>query len=352
MPRMSLTMQTKSDIVVARLIIIFVVVLPSLCPAAFAQRRLSAGEQMPEFSIVDLGGKPFEYKPGGKKILMVVFLSAKRATTAEAVGDIEEVVGDVAAKGKKLDIVVAVDDPNTSYFKSEPDGFSGSFHIVHDADFKLWGKFGIIATPTVIISGSDDKVLWAGAGHGYNFMPVLRANLYRALGIAQDSDPNKPGEAKAVENSTVAARIKRYVQMARMLGEKGRFESAVQQIQKAGELDPNSIDVALALTELHLKSGQSDRALRVVAQFISRKLSDKIKHILVSGREERKNGKLDAAEELLLEATTLDPNSSKALFELGKVYEAKDQADKAVATYRKALAIIFGDESGPGDSQN
>jgi Flp pilus assembly protein TadD len=117
-------------------------------------------------------------------------------------------------------------------------------------------------------------------------------------------------------------------------------------------LDPNSIDVALALTELHLKSGQSDRALRVVAQFISRKLSDKIKHILVSGREERKNGKLDAAEELLLEATTLDPNSSKALFELGKIYQEQEQMDKAMTVYRRALSLIFGDQSGPADSTN
>lgn len=346
MPRMSLTTQTRCETVIARLILILAIVLPWLCPAALAQRRLSAGEQMPEISVVDLDGKPFEYKLGGKRILMVVFLSGKRANAARAAADIEEVVGDVRAKGKKLDVVVAVDDPNASYFKSDPDGSSGSFHIVHDVDFKLWGKFGIIATPTVIIGGRDDKVLWAKAGHGHNFIPVLRAYLYQAFGIAHGSDPEKSGEAKAVENSTVAARIKRHVKMARMLGEKGRFDSAIRQMQKAGEMDPNSIDVALTLAELHLKSGQGSKALRVIARFIARKMSDKAKQLLISGRAKRETGELDAAEELLLEATTLNPKSSKALFELGKVYQTKEQTNKAMATYYKALALVF---AGPSD---
>jgi Tfp pilus assembly protein PilF len=50
---------------------------------------------------------------------------------------------------------------------------------------------------------------------------------------------------------------------------------------------------------------------------------------------------LDAAEKLLLEATTLDPRSSRGFFELGKVYQTRKEVEKAMLAYYKALALIF-----------
>ena len=77
-----------------------------------------------------------------------------------------------------------------------------------------------------------------------------------------------------------------------------------------------------------------------------------MKLLLTSGQAKRQAGQLDAAEKLLLEATGLDPNSSKALFELGKVYQKKEQTDKAMTVYRRALSLVFGDERAPADSTN
>lgn len=353
MPRMNPPTRTKSEVVAIRLILMLAVGLLLLCPAATsAQRRLTAGEKIPEFAVVDLVGKTFEHKLGDKRILMVAFLSAKRENTAKAATEIEEIVAEVAAKGKKLDIVVVVDDPNTSYFKSDPADFSaGSFHVILDTDFKLWGKFGVIAAPTVIIGGKNDEILWVKAGHSYNFKPLLRANLYRALGIPQNSQPDKSGEVKAVVNDTVAARAKRHVQMARRLAEKGRLDSAIRQMEEAGKMDPNSIDVALGLAELHLKSAQGGKALKAIAQFIARTLCDKSRRLLISARAKRQIGELDAAEKLLIEAASLSPKCSETLFELGKVYQAKSQTEKAMTAYRKALSLVFGDESCSVDSQ-
>lgn len=317
--------------------------LPSV---ACGQRRLGTGQEMPEFSADDLGGRAFEYKHGGKKVLMVAFLATKREHAAQAAADIERVIGELAGNAKKLDIVIIVDDPNVSLFRLKHSEPGSSFHVILDADFELWGKFGIIATPTVIISGTDDRVLWVKAGRGYNFVSTMHANLFRALGLARESDLKDAEEVKTAKNNTVKDLVRRHLQMARMLGEKGRFDSAAREIQKAGELDPNSIAVALALSEFHLKSGRGSKALRVIAQYISRKLSDKARQLLISGRAKLESGQLDAAEKLLLEATTLNPKSSKALFELGKVYQAKEQTNKAMATYYKALSLVF---SGPLD---
>ncbi len=62
---------------------------------------------------------------------------------------------------------------------------------------------------------------------------------------------------------------------------------------------------------------------------------------MVSGWAKRQMGELDAAEKLLLEATKIDPKSSRALFELGKVYQSRQEIDKAMKSYHKALTVIF-----------
>jgi Tfp pilus assembly protein PilF len=62
---------------------------------------------------------------------------------------------------------------------------------------------------------------------------------------------------------------------------------------------------------------------------------------MISGWAKRQTGDLETAEKLLREATKIDPKSARALFELGKVYQSKQQVDKAMNLYREALTILF-----------
>ncbi len=68
---------------------------------------------------------------------------------------------------------------------------------------------------------------------------------------------------------------------------------------------------------------------------------EKARVSLLLGWAKRQINQLIAAEKLLLEATTLDPKSSRGFFELGKVYQAGGQFEKAMVLYRKALAQFF-----------
>jgi Flp pilus assembly protein TadD len=61
---------------------------------------------------------------------------------------------------------------------------------------------------------------------------------------------------------------------------------------------------------------------------------------LLLGWAKRQMSQFDVAEKLLHKSTTPDPNSSR-FFELGKMYQARGQADKATVSYSKALAQLF-----------
>ncbi len=306
-------------------------------------RRIGIGNKISEFSASEASGKVFNYKHGVGKVLMVVFLSANQKNCAQAAADIKGIVRKLAGQAKRLNVVVAIDDPNSqTFFRSDPNEPVVGIHVVADTEYKLWGKFGIIATPTVIISDTNDTVLWVEAGHSYDFAPVIRARLNQALGIAQEIDPNDASRVKTVTNATVAARIQRHLQMAKILQAKGRIESAINEVRKAERLDPNSAEVALELGELFCRVGKNEAALKIVERMKATKRLNKARLLLISGWAKRQMGDLETAEKHLFEATKLDAKSARGFFELGQVYQAKGEKDKAIAAYYRALTLVFG----------
>lgn len=341
-------MKYKKAVIVISVVMIcwFLTVRTANC----AGRRISIGNKLPEFSAFDLSGKPLDYKHGNGKVLLAVFLSSKQENSTKAATDIKEIVSKMAAQAKHLSVVVAVNDPNNqTIFRSEPNEPEPNepgvvVHLVVDTEYKLWGKFGIIATPTVIISDTNDTVLWVKAGHGYDFAPVVRARLNQALGIAQEIDPNEASHVRTVTNATVAARVKRHLQMAKMLQEKRRIESAITQMKKARELDPNSVELALEIGNLLCSIGQGKSALEILEGVQTRGYIEKSKLLLITGWANRQLGNFEESEKLLLEAIRLNPKSGRAFFEFGQVHQAKGEVEKAMLTYYRALTLIFDKE--------
>jgi len=320
------------------------IMVQSLCCTTLQAGRhaFEAGDKMPEFSAKTLSEQVFTFKHNKGKALMVVFLSAKQKRSAQAAADIQKIVRQLQTDAARLVTLIAVGEPNGLDFQSKQKGPAKNIHILLDSEYKLWGKFGIIATPTVVIADTNDVVICVKAGYGYDFIPTVRAYVNQALGIAQETAPKDAGRVKTVSNDTTAARLKRHLQMAKMLEEKGRLESAIAEIQKARELDPNSPEAVLELGELFCRAGRSKAALEITESLSVTGRLDKARLLLISGWAKRQMGELDTAEKILIEATKLDPKSARALFELGKIYQARQQNDKAMESYYKALTLILG----------
>ena len=320
-----------------------IAVLSLFCTTLQAGRHaFEIDKKIPEFSATTVNGREFSFEHNKGKALMVVFVSAKQKRSVRAAADVEMIVRKLETDAERLVTVIAVDDPNGVDFQSKQKGPAKDIHILLDSEYKLWGKFGIIAIPTVVIADTNDKVICVKAGYGYDFVPTIRAYVNQALGIAQETAPKDAGRVKTVSNDTTAARIKRHLQMAKMLEQKGRLESAIAEIQKARDLDPNIPDAALELCELFCRAGRSKEALEITESLSVTGRLDKARLLLISGWAKRQMGELDTAEKLLIEAAKLDPESARALFELGKIYQARKQNDKAMESYYKALTLIFG----------
>lgn len=329
-----------------RLFIVFASVLQVMpfCVPVFSQLRVvKVADPMPEFSLPDTNGIQFSYKYGSGRVLAVTFLSVTQKRSKLAIEDVEEILKRFREKKvADFDFVGVINSKSKEEFQQWRKGKEKlSFPILLDPNHQLWGTLGIVAMPTVVIADKNDKISWIKSGYGYDFAPALKSYLGLALGIVAKDDVSKSSEVRTVSNTSDDARMKRHLRMGRMLKGKGRIKSAIMEMQKAEKLDPNSVNVALELGELYCRTGKTEDAfvLAEKAQVATR--LDKSLRLLIMGWAKRQAGELDVSEKFLLESTTINPKSSRGFFELGKIYHAKGQPEKAMDAYYKALTVVF-----------
>ncbi len=294
----------------------------------------------------------FTYKHNRERVLGLVFLSAEQKQSQRAVADIEKIVKELDKKDVLFDFVGVVSERlEKKSAETGREGLLGVFPILLDEEYKLWGMLGMIAKPTVLVVGKDDRILWIKAGYGYDFAPSLHVHLNHALGIAGKKTTEELTEVRTLTSDSTQAKVKRHLIIASRLEEKGRLESAIAEIHKARELDPNFIDATLAIGELFCRAGQSEKALDVIEKTQPTKRRVTARMLLISGWANRQLGNLELAEKFLLEAVALHPQSPRGFYELGKVYQAGGHTEKAMHAFREALAIIFAEPVGKKNSQ-
>ncbi len=221
-----------SSIAVVLLCVFFV------CPVFAQSRRLQVGHSIPEFSGRTVDGKMFKYAHGNKRVLLLSFLRAGQKNSESAAEDLLRIVGGLKCKPQEIDLVIVGNMAEVNGYFSSGKGAGAIFpRIIVDSDFKIWGTFGIIACPTTIIGDIENKVLSVKAGHSYDFAPVVQAYVKQALGIEQEIDPDKAGEVKILKNNTTDSRIARNLQMAKVLSDKGKYDSALIIVKKSLTID-------------------------------------------------------------------------------------------------------------------
>jgi tetratricopeptide (TPR) repeat protein len=310
-------------------------------------RRVHVGDTMPEFSLTDARGTAFRYEHKQARVLGVLILQAGQIHLERLVTDLEALLQQLRVEAPGFDCVGVMSGSGTSEFlRSRAADAGKALPIVADPNFAFWGKLGVIAAPTAVVVGTDHKVRWIKAGFGYDFVAGFHSQLNEALGLGGSAGADV--HVQTLANTSVRSRRDRHIQLARALAKKARWESAIGELEKARELDPNALDVALELGEILCRAGKNEAALKTAAQVKAESADDKAHVMLISAWAKRQMGDIGAAESLLTKAVELAPESPRILYELGKVYQAKGDTEKTLACYRRALAGVFGDAEAVG----
>jgi tetratricopeptide (TPR) repeat protein len=217
-------------------------------------------------------------------------------------------------------------------------------HILDDDQYNIWGKFGVIATPTVLISNPRGKLLCVRPGHTYDFARVVKSRLFQALEIPYDVSPDDAPTVRTVANSTMSAKAKRHLQMARLLSRKSKVSSAIEQAQMAYEIDPNSPEVVLELGGILCRAGKAQKAIKLVSSLSGQSERDKARINLIMGWSKRQLDQPKEAEKHLLEGIQQDPMLPRLFFELGRIYQKRNNSEEAMQAYFQALQLIYREE--------
>jgi tetratricopeptide (TPR) repeat protein len=309
-------------------------------------RRIPEGALIPEFYAVDTTDKPFACTRSSGNVMILAFLSSQQKRSHKAVEDIFGVLSSIPSdRLMSLQVAFVLQGvENREFIASIQKEAPSVVHILDDDRYNIWGKFGIIATPTVLISNPEGVVLCVKPGHNYDFAQVVKSRLFQALEIPYDVSPSDTPAVRTVANSTMSAKAKRHLQMARLLSSKSKVSSAIEQAQMAYKIDPNSPEVVLDLGELLCRAGQAQKAIQLVSSLSSQTDRDKARINLVMGWAKRQLGQMEEAEKHLLEGINQDPMLPRLFFELGRIYQKRNDSENAMQAYFQALQLIYQEE--------
>jgi hypothetical protein len=340
-----MTMKTTRNIVVA-VVIVFVFTSVIYGSESTRPRRILEGALTPEFNAVDTTGKPFACTRSSGKVLILAFLSSQQKRSQEAVEDIFGALSSIPSdRLTSLQVAFVMQNfDNKEFIASIQEEAPSVVQILGDDQYRIWGKFGIITTPTVLISDPQGKVLCVKPGHAYDFSPVVKSRLFQALEIPYDVSPDYISTVRTVANSTMSAKAKRHLQMAKLLSRKGRGGSAIKQAQMACEIDPNSTEVTVELGDLLCQAGKAHEAVKLAGSLSGRSNRDKARINLIMGWAKRQLDQLEEAEKLLLEGIKQDPTLPRLRFELGRIYQKRNDSERAMQAYFRALQLIYREE--------
>jgi lipopolysaccharide biosynthesis regulator YciM len=129
----------------------------------------------------------------------------------------------------------------------------------------------------------------------------------------------------------------------------GQVDLAIEELERAAQLNPDALELRLVLGNLHREKGQVGRAILEHQALLQRPRLHKIEHanvLLCLGLDYRRGGFVDRAVAAFQDVLKLDPNNEAALVNLEKLQEDQHQWQEAYVT-RRRLAQIAGPPDQP-----
>ncbi|MHC5005220.1 MAG: tetratricopeptide repeat protein [Planctomycetota bacterium] len=324
-------------------VLLLLLLAPGLARTAHAQlRNVQAGDLMEPFALPTLDGEPFRYDLPRERATVLTFVAAHQKRSERTVEDLVELAAWLERQRRSVDVVFVISGgEGQEYFRALWQRLELGAPLLVDAADDLWGALGVVVTPTTLMVDPKGTIRWIRAGHSYDFAPDARANVERMLEIGGPAADATAAPAVA----TPADRARRHLRIGQVYGLKGKLDEGIAELWKADALVPDWVPVRLELARLLCRAERPEEALAVAEAIRPTNPEEGARAMMISGWALRQLGELDRALALLSDAVELDPQSSRALFELGKVYEQRGECNRAAETFRRALALELDEAS-------
>ena len=314
-------------------------------------RNIKRGEPFPAYRLPGLDGTVLDSESLKGSVVVIVCLSAEQRRSELASMESQQVIRDLGAVPVQL-VQVTADVVQKPYFEKFRQDRGVDARLVFDADRALFGKLGLIVSPTTIIVSKEGKLDNVISLHSGEYKRVLDAYIRHALGMLSDKDLQARLAAHPAEDASPKSAASAHRALARSLREKGQLDTARTELKAGLELDPGNHEIMLDLAELDISTGDLDGADTMVQKVLEAQ-PDHRRAKQLKGISLFRRGKLDEAQVILQDALVLNPSPELAYYYLGRINEQKGQTAKALEDYREALKRFLHDtEPTPSTSKN
>jgi tetratricopeptide (TPR) repeat protein len=183
---------------------------------------------------------------------------------------------------------------------------------------------------TAVLWASDEESGISPLERAEYLLEVARA--FNALG-ADDQALEQLGKAVELAPNLGTA----FILMGDVYGEQGQQDLARQAYQHAAQIAPHNTHHLLRLAQFLQKEGQLDQALDWLMKAIAARPAASL--WLEVARVYEQRGQRGRQLDSLLQAVELEPESSKAHFELGVVYKQRKEYQRAIEEFDRATRL-------------
>ena len=230
-------------------------------PAA-AFKRTAMGEDLKEFRLETPAGEPVSLTESrGEKVTVVVFWATWNPRSTQLLGDLQPLYAEHGAGGLQI---VAINtengewDPATLDKVAETVAATGAaFPVVIDRDLSVYDQYGVIALPSAVLADGEGKIFALQQGYPTAARLELKEKVLVALGVME---PPAEELAEVPRERLVDPKVRRQVEMARLLLKKRRPSRAVKVVNQAIEQDPTYAEAYRVLAEVLDALEQPDEA--------------------------------------------------------------------------------------------
>ena len=312
---------------------------------ALATRNLKAGDPMPAFSLPRADGVAGEYDSSELKgqLAAIIFWRPKQKLSLEALRDVSALAGEL---GDAKVRIVAVDASRSSSEEARAAlaGEKFSFPIVRDPRRELYGKVGVIVSPTTLLVDAEGVLRFVVASRPRQFRQIVRARLRFLLGQTDEAQMKQEIEPTILQIDHELAAAWRMYNLGRRLQTEGKSQQAVVAYEKAVSEHPSLPEARCALGFMKLSAGDFAAAGQHFQTALVHHPNSAMAR-LGKAAVQAQTGKQQAAEQALLSLLGNKSIAVRVRYELGRIYHGRGELDKAVTYYHDALSAVF---PGPG----
>lgn len=342
--------QSFSRQILFRISLLLSIMVMVMAQPAQAVRNLKIGDPLPSFFLPRADGTTGLY-PSEQLIgqpAAIIFWRPDHRFSMDALRDLETAAKEIGLHKFKV-LVVDAKLSTVPDVRKALANEAVAFPVVLDPQRALYEKVGLIVCPTTLLFDEKGILRFVVASHARQFRQVVKARLRFLLGEIDEQTMNeqiKPANHHIKPDLAAAWRM---YNLGVQLQAEGKHGEAASMFERTINQYPPLAEAHCALGFLKFSAGQMNEAGELFETALKHnpKLPQaQLGHAIVLAR----SGRDENAEQILITLLGHRTLAARARYELGRIYAARGDRDKALTFFQDALALIFPEPVSAGDS--